>query len=130
MNDTYFVRIIGENKQRGEYSTLREAILACSKNCAVYDSAGDIVFTVPYKLPNANPYPAPSFPLTRGCVGEVVKWLQQALILRGFSCGGAIDGVYGIGTEAAVRALQSVIGLEPTGRADEITIRKLKGDLA
>jgi hypothetical protein len=26
--------------------------------------------------------------------------------------------------------LQSVIGLEPTGRADEITLRKLKGDLA
>ena len=130
MNDTYFVRIIGENKQRGEYSTLREAILACSKNCAVYDSAGDIVFTVPYKIPGANPFPAPSFPMAKGCVGEVVKWMQLALILRGFSCGGAIDGVYGFGTEAAVRAFQTVIGLESTGRADEITIRKLKGDAA
>ena len=126
----YSVRYIGKDKLIGTYPTLREAILACSKNCAVYDAAGDIVFTVPYKLPGANPYPAPSFPMTKGCVGEVVKWLQQALILRGFSCGGAIDGVYGIGTEAAVRALQSVVGLEPTGRADEITIRKLKGDLA
>ena len=130
MSESFFVRFIGKNEQIGEYPTLREAILACSKNCAVYDSAGDVVFTVPYKIPGANPFPAPSFPMAKGCVGEVVKWMQLALILRGFSCGSAIDGVYGFGTEAAVRAFQSVIGLEPTGRADEITIRKLKGDAA
>jgi len=46
--------------------------------------------------------------------GDDVRAVQQALIARGFNPG-AVDGIYGPRTAAAVQAFQSASGLSPTG---------------
>jgi len=68
-----------------------------------------------------NPYTTPSAASLRvGSTGEIVRVLQQSLAARGFDPGPA-DGVYGPRTEAAVRELQRLGGLEVTGIVDAIT---------
>lgn len=56
--------------------------------------------------------------------GGLVRKLQVALKKRGFNPG-AIDGIYGPHTEAAVRAYQLSMGLVPDGEAGAVTIKKL-----
>ena len=58
--------------------------------------------------------------LARGCRGAIAKRLQACLAAGGFYTG-AVDGVYGGGTEKAVRAFQASQHLEPTGGVDEAT---------
>ncbi|MGJ4849738.1 peptidoglycan-binding protein [Bacillota bacterium Meth-B3] len=55
--------------------------------------------------------------LMRGANGDEVKALQQALKDLGYPVG-SVDGVYGGGTETAVRYLQSDMDLTETGKAD------------
>ena len=54
--------------------------------------------------------------LKRNSSGEEVERLQQALKQTGHYSG-AIDGKFGQGTERAVRAFQSSVGLKPDGKA-------------
>lgn len=62
--------------------------------------------------------------LKEGSSGPVVKQLQQRLQEKGFNPG-SIDGVFGLGTKAAVRAFQKANGLEPDGIVGQQTWKAL-----
>jgi peptidoglycan hydrolase-like protein with peptidoglycan-binding domain len=75
------------------------------------------------KLP---PYREASPTLSNGSLGPAVAWLQQALagkdVAISFSpYAGAIDGIFGPLTDAAVRALQGWAGVAVTGVVDDLT---------
>lgn len=55
---------------------------------------------------------------------EVVR-LQQAMIVRGFTLKGGVDGVFSARTQATLRNLQKAVGLRVTGTVDEHTARFL-----
>jgi len=60
--------------------------------------------------------------LKKGSKGQAVKDLQEALKEAGITPGpGAIDGIFGKQTELAVKAFQTVFGLEPDGIVGPIT---------
>lgn len=67
--------------------------------------------------------------LRAGSTGTQVKKLQQALKSRGLYTG-KIDGVYGSGTTAAVKAFQKQKGLTRDGVAGKVTLAALYGDTA
>jgi peptidoglycan hydrolase-like protein with peptidoglycan-binding domain len=67
-----------------------------------------------------NPYREASPQLKAGSLGPVVAMLQRVL-RTGFDYTGAIDGIYGPGTEAVVRQYQTDSGLPATGIMDEQT---------
>jgi peptidoglycan hydrolase-like protein with peptidoglycan-binding domain len=56
-----------------------------------------------------------------GANGAAVTQLQQALIKAGFTVPGGADGVFGSGTEAAVKQFQSAQGLNPSGTVTTAT---------
>jgi len=58
--------------------------------------------------------------LKAGALGPVVAMLQQVL-KNGFGYAGAVDGIFGPGTEAAVRQYQTNAGFSATGVMDEQT---------
>ena len=60
-----------------------------------------------------------------GSAGPAVTALQQLLQPQGFDPGG-IDGQFGAGTDAAVRAFQTSVGLPADGQAGPNTIAALK----
>lgn len=59
--------------------------------------------------------------LARGATGAQVVRLQQALMKSGIAVVGGADGVFGAGTEAAVKRFQANKGLPQTGQADTAT---------
>lgn len=63
--------------------------------------------------------------LARGAVGTAVRSLQLLLLLEGHSPG-AVDGIYGPVTAAALRAAQAALGLPATGAADQETLGALR----
>ena len=66
--------------------------------------------------------------LRRGDNNAAVWSLQAALMARGYGVGSSgIDGKYGSGTEAAVRAFQRAVGLTVDGLAGKKTFEKLCG---
>lgn len=68
--------------------------------------------------------------LKRGCTGEDVRELQNALIKLGFSCGSAgADGEFGKVTENAVIAFQTAAGLTPDGKFGPATLAALNAAL-
>lgn len=62
--------------------------------------------------------------LRRGYTGTPVNKLQQALKKLGYY-NDAVDGVYGEGTENAVKAFQRTCGLNPDGVAGPATLRTI-----
>jgi len=60
-----------------------------------------------------------------GQSGDAVKALQQALVAKGFTLVGGIDGVFSPRTRATLRNFQSVVGYRATGRLDVRTARLL-----
>ena len=64
--------------------------------------------------------------LQKGMQGEDVKTLQAALNARGYSCGAA-DGIFGAGTEKALKAFQTVYELGADGIAGKGTWGKMLG---
>ncbi len=58
--------------------------------------------------------------------GEAVRALQLRLQQSGFY-NGAVDGLYGLDTQRAVRAFQASVNLEETGSLDDETWQKLQG---
>ncbi len=64
--------------------------------------------------------------LTLGSQGDAVRQLQQQLTDQGFSTNG-VDGIYGAGTQAAVRAFQQARGLVADGIAGPLTLDLLNG---
>ena len=77
----------------------------------------------------AQPVPAPSHSLlVRGSKGDEVKDLQARLIALGHSCGSCgADGVFGGGTEGAVKAFQTANGLTADGKCGPKTWAALDG---
>ena len=63
-------------------------------------------------------------PLAKGSNGKKVKEVQERLIKWGFLDGGA-DGIFGSGTQAAVKAFQADRGLDETGVVDQNTYSEL-----
>ena len=57
--------------------------------------------------------------------GDDVVRLQQAMIVRGFTLKGGVDGVFSARTQATLRSLQKAVGLKVTGIVDEPTARFL-----
>ena len=60
-----------------------------------------------------------------GQSGDAVKALQQALVAKGFTLVGGVDGVFSPRTRATLRNFQSVVGFRATGRLDLRTARLL-----
>ena len=59
--------------------------------------------------------------LSRGSKGDAVKQVQQALVNQGLSVAGGVDGVFGPGTENALKTFQQRQGLNSTGVVDDAT---------
>jgi peptidoglycan hydrolase-like protein with peptidoglycan-binding domain len=59
--------------------------------------------------------------LSRGARGEAVRSVQQALVNQGVPVAGGVDGIFGAGTEQAVKDFQSSAGLSPSGVVDAAT---------
>lgn len=59
--------------------------------------------------------------LSRGSRGEAVKSVQKALVSQGLQVAGGVDGIFGTGTESALKTFQSQQGLNATGVVDEAT---------
>lgn len=65
--------------------------------------------------------------LARGAEGPQVAELQRRLVEFDFKPG-EIDGVFGVLTESAVKAFQTLATREPHGIVDETTWEKLQGE--
>jgi peptidoglycan hydrolase-like protein with peptidoglycan-binding domain len=65
--------------------------------------------------------------LQQGSRGDAVRSLQQALVSAGITPAGGVDGIFGVGTAAAVKQFQSARGLNATGMVDEATAAALAG---
>ncbi|MET0606497.1 MAG: peptidoglycan-binding protein [Beijerinckiaceae bacterium] len=74
----------------------------------------------PITWSHVHPYREASPTLQAGSLGPLFAMLQGVL-KTGFGYAGAIDGVYGPATEAAVRLHQTNSGLNVTGVVDERT---------
>lgn len=82
------------------------------------------------KLPNStkkvNPYPVPPHNVSRGAIGNDVKWLQWELVNRGYGVGSAgIDGICGNATLSAIKKFQSENGLDVDGIVGNQTKAKM-----
>ena len=62
--------------------------------------------------------------LQKGDKGTSVEWMQRILARLGY-LGGATDGIFGKKTQNALETFQTSCGLEPTGVADEETMKAL-----
>ena len=56
-----------------------------------------------------------------GDSGSTVVRLQEALIARGFTLKGGVDGVFSASTQQTLKNFQKVVGFKATGRLDERT---------
>jgi peptidoglycan hydrolase-like protein with peptidoglycan-binding domain len=63
--------------------------------------------------------------LARGAQGDAVRSVQQALVNQGIQVAGGVDGVFGAGTEAALKQFQSEHGLSASGVVDAPTALEL-----
>ena len=70
---------------------------------------------------SANPLALPRM----GESGPEVIRLQQAIVARGFTIKGGIDGTFGTATRTALRSLQKVAGFRATGNLDSRTAKFL-----
>lgn len=59
--------------------------------------------------------------LKRGSTGDAVRQVQQALLDRGIAVAGGADGVFGPGTETALKQFQTSQGLSATGTVTAAT---------
>jgi len=60
-----------------------------------------------------------------GDQGDDVVRLQQAMVVRGFTLKGGVDGVFSPRTRSTLRNMQKAVGLRVTGMVDEPTARFL-----
>ena len=68
--------------------------------------------------------PANGAPVLGDQSDDVVR-LQQAMVVRGFTLKGGVDGVFSARTQATLRNLQKAVGLRVTGVVDQPTARFL-----
>ena len=75
-------------------------------------------------LPSASTATGTQPMVYRGSRGDAVRKLQELLHKKGFDCG-AVDGIFGSKTYAAVMAFQKANGLSADGIAGPLTWGKL-----
>lgn len=75
----------------------------------------------------ANPYREPAGLVKKGSKGDGVRWVQWALVQKGYSVGSnGVDGDFGKDTDAAVRKFQKDKGLAADGIVGDNTKAKLR----
>jgi murein DD-endopeptidase MepM/ murein hydrolase activator NlpD len=101
---------------------IRKAIVAAAVSLSVVTVATSISAT-PVAAQSASTKSA-SLPKL-GESGPEVTRMQQAIVARGFTIKGGIDGSFGNATQVALKALQKVAGFAPTGTLDAKTAKFL-----
>jgi murein DD-endopeptidase MepM/ murein hydrolase activator NlpD len=101
---------------------IRKAIIAAAVSLSVATVSTSITAT-PVAAQSASAKTA-SLP-KMGESGPEVTRMQQAIVARGFTIKGGIDGSFGSATQVALRSLQKVAGFAPTGRLDAKTAKFL-----
>ena len=103
-------------------SVIRKAVVGLS--LSVIGSMSMSTLTV--KAADAQVVSAKPLALPRmGESGPEVIRLQQAIVARGFTIKGGIDGSFGASTRSALRSLQKVAGFRATGNLDSRTAKFL-----
>jgi murein DD-endopeptidase MepM/ murein hydrolase activator NlpD len=101
---------------------IRKAIIAAAVSLSVAAVATSVTATpVAAQSVSAKSASLPKL----GESGPEVTRMQQAIVARGFTIKGGIDGSFGPATQVALRSLQKVAGFAPTGRLDAKTAKFL-----
>lgn len=101
---------------------IRKAIVAAAVSLSVATLATSITATPV----SADSLSAKSAALPKlGESGPEVTRMQQAIVARGFTIKGGIDGSFGAATAVALKSLQKVAGFAPTGMLDAKTAKFL-----
>jgi murein DD-endopeptidase MepM/ murein hydrolase activator NlpD len=101
---------------------IRKAIIAAAVSLSVATVSTSITATtVAAQSASAKTASLPKM----GESGPEVTRMQQAIVARGFTIKGGIDGSFGSATQVALRSLQKVAGFAPTGRLDAKTAKFL-----
>jgi len=101
---------------------IRKAIIAAAVALSVATVSTSITAT-PVAAQSASAKSA-SLPKL-GESGPEVTRMQQAIVARGFTIKGGIDGSFGSATQVALKSLQKVAGFAPTGTLDAKTAKFL-----
>ena len=101
---------------------IRKAIIAATVSLSVATVATTVTAT-PVAAQSVSAKSA-SLPIL-GESGPEVTRMQQAIVARGFTIKGGIDGSFGNATQVALRSLQKVAGFAPTGKLDAKTAKFL-----
>ena len=102
--------------------TFRKAIIAAAVSLSIVAMATSVSVTpVAAQTINAKSSSLPKM----GESGPEVTRMQQAIVARGFTIKGGIDGSFGSATKLALKSLQKVAGFRPTGTLDAKTAKFL-----
>lgn len=102
--------------------TFRKAIVATAVSLSIVAVATSVSVTpVAAQTINAKSSSLPKM----GESGPEVTRMQQAIVARGFTIKGGIDGSFGSATQLALKSLQKVAGFRPTGTLDAKTAKFL-----
>jgi murein DD-endopeptidase MepM/ murein hydrolase activator NlpD len=101
---------------------IRKAIIAAAVSISIAAVATS-VFITPVAAQSVSAK-ASSLPQL-GESGPEVTRMQQAIVARGFTIKGGIDGSFGSATQVALKSLQKVAGFRPTGTLDAKTAKFL-----
>ena len=102
--------------------TFRKAITAAAVSLSIVAIATSVSVTpVAAQTINAKSSSLPKM----GESGPEVTRMQQAIVARGFTIKGGIDGSFGSATQLALKSLQKVAGFAPTGTLDAKTAKFL-----
>jgi murein DD-endopeptidase MepM/ murein hydrolase activator NlpD len=101
---------------------IRKAIIAAAVSLSVATVSTSITATpVAAQSVSAKSASLPKM----GESGPEVTRMQQAIVARGFTIKGGIDGSFGSATQVALKSLQKVAGFAPTGKLDAKTAKFL-----
>ena len=101
---------------------IRKAIIAAAVSLSVATVATSVTATpVAAQAVSAKSASLPKL----GESGPEVTRMQQAIVARGFTIKGGIDGSFGNATQVALKSLQKVAGFAPTGTLDAKTAKFL-----
>lgn len=101
---------------------IRKAIIAAAVSISIAAVSTSVsVMPVAAQSVSAKSASLPKF----GETGPEVTRMQQAIVARGFTIKGGIDGSFGAATQVALKSLQKVAGFAPTGTLDAKTAKFL-----
>ena len=101
---------------------IRKAIIAAAVSISIAAVSTSVSVTpVAAQSVSAKSASLPKF----GESGPEVTRMQQAIVARGFTIKGGIDGSFGAATQVALKSLQKVAGFAPTGTLDAKTAKFL-----